>query len=123
MVNKIYQIPFPPSNNTYYRHVGSRVLLSKKGREYKLRVKSAIFKAGRNALSGPLGIRMQLEPPDRRMRDLDNWFKAVFDAIEYSRLLVNDSQIKEIRAWWGRPIKGGLCRFMLVDYVEGFLWK
>lgn len=30
-----FTLPFPPSNNTYYRHVDSKVLLSEKGRKYK----------------------------------------------------------------------------------------
>jgi len=30
-----FTLDFPPSNNTYYRHVDKRVLLSEKGRKYK----------------------------------------------------------------------------------------
>ena len=38
-------IPYPPSVNTYWRAVKGRVILSKKGREYRYAVNEAITAA------------------------------------------------------------------------------
>ena len=46
-----YVLPFPPSVNRYYRHVGYRTLLSREGREYRAMVLSLL--AGRPASRWP----------------------------------------------------------------------
>lgn len=41
-----FTLPFPPSNNTYYRHVDNKVVLSKKGRVYKKTVAEVLGAIG-----------------------------------------------------------------------------
>jgi len=45
-------------------------------------------------LTGRLAVRLQLYPPDRRKRDVDNLAKAPFDAITASAAVwLDDSQV------------------------------
>lgn len=87
-------LPYPPSLNTYYRHVGSRVLISKKGREYRCSIKSlATLNRWKSFGKQRVSVSMIMHPPDRRRRDCDNTFKCVLDSLEHAGLYDNDSQI------------------------------
>ena len=65
-----FDLPWPPSVNNYYRHVGPRVLISRAGRRYRSMVVSRL--GGLKKLSGRLSLYAELYPPDRRRRDIDN---------------------------------------------------
>jgi len=112
------QLPFPPTLNTYYRHVGARVLISRKGRIYRTRVKCEIIKAGNPRIEGDITCVIEACPPDRRKRDLDNLLKATFDSMEHANLFENDNQIKDLRIYWGPKIKGGLLNIELSPTLE-----
>lgn len=92
------QLPYPPSVNHYYRHVGSRVLISREGREYRDRVCSAVAALGVSPLDGPLEFQAEVYPPDNRRRDLDNVLKSMFDALQHGGAYKDDSQILRIVA-------------------------
>ena len=66
-----YVLPFPPSVNRYYRHVGYRTLLSREGREYRSQVLSLLAGRGGQPLSQLLEVQLDLYPPDARRRDWD----------------------------------------------------
>ena len=90
-------LPFPPSLNTYYRHVGAKVLISKKGREYREAVGwIALVGRARLQLKGRLAIEIDAYPPDRRARDIDNLQKACLDAMQKAMVYENDSQIDRL---------------------------
>ena len=50
-----FEIPFPPSLNHYYRHVGPRVLSSREGRSYRSRVMAMLAGTPRQ----PGGLEME----------------------------------------------------------------
>ncbi len=54
-------------------------------------------------MAGPLRVEIEVYPPDRRRRDIDNVQKALLDALEHGRAFRDDSQIVELkierRAW------------------------
>lgn len=86
----------PPSTNTYYRSVAGRgVLISKRGREYRVEVAKACQDyVGSFGESARLSILVVLRPPDRRRRDLDNFCgKALLDSLMKAGIFVDDSQI------------------------------
>ena len=66
-----YVLPFPPSVNRYYRHVGYRTLLSREGREYRESVLALLAGRVGQPLSGQLQVQLDLFPPDARRRDWD----------------------------------------------------
>ncbi len=89
-----FVLPFPPSVNRYYRHVGYRTLLSREGREYRRQVYSLLAGRVGQPLSGPLEVQLDLYPPDRRRRDWDNFQKAIWDALQHAGVYHDDSQVK-----------------------------
>ena len=63
------ELPWPPSVNHYYRHVGPRVLISCDGRKFRERVVA------------------------RFRRDVDNSLKCLLDTFTHAGLYNDDSQI------------------------------
>jgi len=103
-------LPYPPTVNTYYTVARGRKILSKRGREFK---KAAAVMAQHSyrikTMCGPLAVSIDLTPPDRRRRDIDNTIKPVLDALTESRVWLDDSQIKELSVSMGQPMNGGEC--------------
>ena len=98
------KLPYPPSVNHYYRHVGSRTLISREGRLYRDRV-CAILRADRvRPLDGHLILEVELYPPDARRRDLDNVQKCLWDALAHGRAYWDDAQIKDLHAYMREPL-------------------
>jgi crossover junction endodeoxyribonuclease RusA len=90
------ELPFPPSVNHYYRRVGLRTLISRKGRAFRSTVCARLATLGVRRLAGPLHIQIEIYPPDRRRRDLDNVQKALLDALQHGGLYDDDSQIVKL---------------------------
>lgn len=71
-------LPWPPSNNRYYRHNRGRTHVSAEGQAYRDNVariiKNAMLDIG---LAIPVKIRIECHMPDRRRRDLDNLQKPL----------------------------------------------
>lgn len=89
-------LPYPPTINTYWRRVGARTLISKRGRQYRAEV-GAIAKNGSQRLTGRLRVHIEVSPPDKRKRDIDNLPKALLDALTHAGVWVDDSQIDDLR--------------------------
>lgn len=85
-------LPFPPTVNTYYRHVGARVLISRKGRAYRKKIEEVL--RGCRRIAGRVMMRVDVYPPDLRRRDLDNLLKGLQDSLTHAGLLADDSDIK-----------------------------
>jgi crossover junction endodeoxyribonuclease RusA len=89
-----FVLPFPPSVNRYYRHVGYRTLLSREGRQYRAAVCRLLAGRVQQPLSVPLQAELHLYPPDRRRRDWDNFQKGVWDALQHAGIYLDDSQVR-----------------------------
>lgn len=109
----IVELPFPPSVNTYWRHVSIRgrraTLLSKRGREYKALVGQICQLVGVDRLDGPLAAIVDLYPPTNARRDCDNFLKAPIDALQ-GHLYADDSQIVDLRVRMHPKAPPGSCR-------------
>ena len=118
MMNPIV-LPFPPSVNSYYRSIrmgkSCRVLISKRGREYRQAVIDLIAKLvhedpayqGLFPFVQRLGMTVTLNAPTRRKYDIDNRSKALLDALQHARVYEDDEQIDELTLKRGDIIKGG----------------
>lgn len=98
----ILEFPFPPTLNTYWRHVAirgrPRTLLSESGRKYRRDVVSRCLVAGAPiTLQGSLACTIDLYPPCNRRRDCDNHAKALLDAMTHAGVYGDDSQIIDLR--------------------------
>lgn len=90
-------LPFPPSTNTYWRHVGAKVLISAKGREYRAAVAGlALENRWPRFGSQRLHVAIEAWMPDKRRRDLDNLLKATLDALTHAGIWDDDSQIDQL---------------------------
>ncbi len=105
------ELPWPPSSNTYYRTYQGRMLLSKRGRAYKTECHGLILEQHGifKPFTGPISVTVELTPPDKRKRDLDNCFKGLFDSMANANVMMDDSQIKAIYATMLEPSKPGSC--------------
>ncbi|CRL45847.1 Crossover junction endodeoxyribonuclease RusA [Sodalis glossinidius str. 'morsitans'] len=67
-------------------------------------------------VKGDLAVSVMFCPPSRAKRDLDNYFKALFDSVINAGIWIDDSQIKKLEAEWGPVTKGGECIFLLLKH-------
>lgn len=90
------ELPFPPSVNHYYRRVGPRTLISREGRRFREKVCALLAVARIRPLEGAISVEIDVYPPDRRRRDLDNLQKGLLDALEHGGAYRDDSQIVKL---------------------------
>ena len=117
-------LPFPPSVNAYWRSPNSgplkgRTLVSAKGREYQSDACAAIIEQLRKLqkpCSAPAAVEIVLFPPDARRRDIDNYNKALFDALTHAGIWEDDSQIKRMLVEWGPVTQKGKVEITISKY-------
>lgn len=108
-------LPFPPSVNTYWRApnrgpLAGRHLISAAGRKYQSDACAAIIEQLRRLpkpSTTPAAVAIILFPPDLRRRDLDNYNKALFDALTHAGVWEDDSQVKRMLVEWGPVVPKG----------------
>jgi len=118
MKRRVMTLPFPPSVNRYWRHVGPRVLISREGRSYREAVRSLLAAArptpDTHSFRGRIDMKVTLHPPDRRRRDIDNPMKGLLDALEHAGVYADDSQIDHLTIDRGAVVPGGSCTVEIV---------
>jgi crossover junction endodeoxyribonuclease RusA len=98
-------LPYPPSVNTYWRHLSKgplagRTLISERGRNFRNAVEETLLvERIRKAPDGNLSVTIEARMPDKRKRDLDNIPKAVLDALTHCGFWIDDSLIDDLRVW------------------------
>lgn len=103
-------MPWPPSVNHYWRTVQGRMIISKKGREYRDAVSELAARESWPKLGAQrLAVAIEAWVPDRRRRDLDNVLKALLDAMTHAGVWDDDSQIDDLRIFRA-PAIGGMCK-------------
>ena len=102
-MNATLTLPWPPSVNHYYRHVGPRVLISKDGRRYRETVAAIARRAAIPTFRVPVEVSIDLHPPDNRRRDVDNSLKCTLDSLTYAGVYEDDSLIRKLTATMMRP--------------------
>lgn len=92
-------LPWPPSANHYWFIVackgGGRKVIGKKGKLFREEVANVV--GTQSPMEGRLYIKLDVYPPDKRKRDLDNLLKATLDALEHAGIYGDDNQIDDIR--------------------------
>lgn len=101
------RLPYPPSTNTYWRHVGPKVLISAAGRKYRETVQTLLRFTHSQAPQGELCVEIDVYPPDRRRRDLDNVLKALLDACTAAEVWEDDSLVSRLVVNRMGVVKGG----------------
>ena len=107
------ELPYPPSANKMWRavNVGGRVrnILSREGRAYRASAVPAVAAqvAGVAKIAGDAIVFIEMLPPDRRRRDLDNIIKPVLDTLTKGGVWSDDYQVVEIHAVRSAPCAHG----------------
>lgn len=104
-------LSYPPSINSLYRSVGGRSILSERYRKWRAVAEQEVMVQRPRKHTGPVAVSVELCPPDKRRRDIDNTgFKAILDLLVTMRVIeADDSRIvKEIKAVW--VDEGDPCR-------------
>ncbi len=102
-----FDLPYPPSVNHYWRRVGARTLISRQGRVFRESVCSLLALRRLHPLDGWLKVHLQIFPPDRRRRDVDNIQKPVLDALQHAGVYHDDFQIVSLCTDRLEPREGG----------------
>ena len=109
-------LPWPPSNNRYYRHNRGRTHISTEGKTYRDLVaeviKTEMLDIG---VTFPLKVRIECHMPDRRRRDLDNLQKAAFDALTKAGFWADDVQVVDYRVVKMPIVKGGRLELTITE--------
>ena len=87
-----YQLPYPPTMNSYWQKWRGKIVLSNAGRQYKQDVIAAVGPQPPR-LTGDLCVMVQVWMPDRKKRDIDNLLKPLLDACTAADVWGDDSQI------------------------------
>jgi len=122
MKDLIVNLPFPPTINSYYVSKGRGKFISKNGRIFREKVseeclEQSIYGA---RLELKLKVEVVLYPPDNRVRDLDNYMKALLDALTHAKVWSDDSLIDELIVYRGIKVKGGLVKVRISEH-HGFI--
>ena len=113
-------MPWPPSVNHVWRRVGSKTLLSAEGRKYREAVRQHCL-LGRIAgkrLDGRLSVKILVNPPDKRRRDIDNLTKVPLDALTHAAVWEDDSQIDELYIRRNPVTPGGAITIQIHQLIE-----
>ena len=108
-------LPWPPTVNNYYGTLirGKRKIpyIKADGKQFRKDVEEAIHQQlpGFETLQDSLYVEVVLYPPDARRRDLDNYMKALLDAITLSNIWEDDSQIDQLAIFRGCKLTKGMC--------------
>ena len=104
-----FELPMPPSINTYRACVRNRLITSKKGREYFEAVKCRMDEL---SLSGEridrqISIHLTIHPRTKANFDVSNYLKAYEDALVKCGFLEDDHWIEYDGIRKGEKVKGG----------------
>lgn len=111
-----FELPFPPSVNACYRSIPRgkicTSILSKQGREYKDRI-VRLMEGDKSLLTDKrLMVQIRLFMPDKRRRDIDNYFKLLLDSLT-GIVWEDDSQIDILTVSRDNVEKGGRVRMIV----------
>lgn len=113
-----FTLPYPPSVNTYWRQGNGHFYISDKGKAYRVNVQAVAMQERLKAPSGPLSIAVLAYPPDRRVRDLDNLWKALLDSMVHAGIIESDCGrvLRREVLEWGEVDKPGRVEVSIQPY-------
>lgn len=104
-----FSVSFPPSVNQWKSPFKGRMILTKRGREYRALIQKEIEALGLTGemLTERLQLRIKLYMPDRRVRDIDNYLKSLLDGLTKCEFWRDDEQIDKLTVERCEVVKGG----------------
>lgn len=93
-------LPFPPSVNNLFATVGRRRIPTERYAKWKAEAALMLMAQRPGKVLGAVNIRIDLVPPDRRRRDIDNCGKAPLDALVKAGIISDDSAVRRLSIGW-----------------------
>ncbi len=115
------QLPLSPSVNHVWKHRAVKgramVYMSKEGIEFRAKIASIVksMQLQNLPLTERLSVKIILNMPDKRRRDIDNFVKSAADSLTHAGLWLDDSQIDELIIIRGEIVKGGAMRVTVTE--------
>jgi crossover junction endodeoxyribonuclease RusA len=100
-------LPYPPSVNTYWGFQGHRRFLTTNAVKFKKEVAHQVSLCPTRFGDARLEVVITLNPPDKRVRDIDNIAKPTLDALVNAKLFLDDGQIDRLIIIRSTIVKGG----------------
>lgn len=103
-----YTLPWPPSVNGCWKPKrGGGVYLSKNAAKFRSDAIAEILQQGRRRFDGPVSVDIVLHPPTAAKYDIDNFNKAILDALTHAGVWNDDHQVYVLKNTRGGVRKGG----------------
>ena len=114
-MNYEFEMPWPPSVGGCWRVFRNRLILSKRGREYRKEAIERLKELGlyKELIDCELSVSMVLNPPTLRRYDIDNFNKALFDSLSHGEFWVDDEQVVSLKIKKGVKTKGGNVKLVI----------
>jgi len=114
-------LPWPDSVNIHWEPAIIRrrpaMRISAKGRAYRKSVVQAMIFQGVPTFCEPLEARLDYHPPTNADRDLDNFEKSLWDALEHARVIENDTLVKRVEKQFQAKHTPGIVVVRLRPYT------
>lgn len=110
-------VDWPPSINNYYAKTRYGVRVNKKGKNYResvvydLQVQVGVI----DCINEPIFVSAIFYPPDKRIRDLDNFLKSLLDALTVAGLWEDDNLISQLYIYKGEVTKRAIVKVHVAE--------
>lgn len=104
-------LPYPPSVNHYWGARGVHRFLTAKAKAFRAATAEAVLLSRQRGFGAArLSVCIELNPPDRRVRDVDNCLKSILDSLCHAGVFDDDGQVDRLLVERGAVVKGGACK-------------
>ena len=110
-----FELTYPPSVNHYYIRSSTGVVLGAKGKSYRRDASLLLHRYKGHCQDKRLTVTINVFPPDKRKRDIDNILKCLLDAMEHANVYNNDNQIDMLTVIRRDPIKDGAIQIWIAE--------
>lgn len=109
-------LPMPPSVNGYWLVKPKGKYLSARANSFRSEVIAYVASLGRiRTHTGRIKAHITIHGRDKRKFDIDNYQKAVWDALTHAKVIADDELIDELIIKRGEIIKGGKVAIELYE--------
>ncbi len=104
-----FTMPYPPSVNAWKTPFRNRMILTRRGRDYRKDAISRLEELGltNERIDKKVHVSLTLNPPSNRRYDIDNFCKSLFDAMSKAEFWIDDEQIYSLSIKKGEKKEGG----------------
>jgi crossover junction endodeoxyribonuclease RusA len=116
----LLHLPFPPSVNSYYglncNGRAPRKYIKEAGKQYRQKVQEIIQEKDLELRANiPLSVTVSMTVPDKRLHDIDNILKCLFDSLTHANFWQDDLYVRKLHMdYSGAPSKHG----SVLVYIE-----